>query len=122
MSFCFENLQVWQKARMLTKNIYKVTASFPKREDYNLSNQICRAAVSTASNIVEGTSRSSVKEKLHFCEISYASLMEVMCQLILAYDLGFISADTLNEIRADIEEISRMLNSLRNSFRRKLNS
>ena len=62
--FSFEKLNVWQDARLLVKEIYNLIEIFPKEEKYALSDQLKRAAISVASNIAEGTSRSSYKEKI----------------------------------------------------------
>ena len=75
MDFSFERLAVWQKSRLLVKNIYAITNGFPEREKFGLTDQLRRAAVSISSNLAEGSGRISVKEKIHFCEISYGSLM-----------------------------------------------
>ena len=116
MEFGFEQLLVWQNSRELTRMVYKLTAVFPKEERFGLSDQLRRAAVSIASNIAEGSGRFSLKEKIHFCEIAYGSLMEVNCQLILAIDLGFTDVDDVQAIRDKSEEISRQLSAYRRSM------
>lgn len=87
----FEKLEVWQDARSFVSKIYAITKSFPHEEIYGLTSQIKRASVSVVSNIAEGISRYSKKEKSRFIEISYGSLMEVFCQLVIAKDLNYIS-------------------------------
>lgn len=109
----FERLDVWQLSRKLAVAIYKVCANFPKEEMFGLSNQLKRAAISVASNIAEGTSRISGKDKAHFSTIAFASLMELLNQLIIANDLGFLETEKLAELRASINEISNKLNALR---------
>ena len=116
MDFSFERLAVWQKSRLLVKNIYANTNGFPEREKFGLTDQLRRAAVSISSNLAEGSGRISVKEKIHFCEISYGSLMEVMCQLILSKDLGLITDATINETRPMIEDIGNMLSAYRRAL------
>jgi four helix bundle protein len=86
----FEKLIVWQNARKLVKEIYCLTKSFPLEEKYGLASQIQRAIISVGSNIAEGSSRTSNKDQGHFYQTAYASLMEVLCQLTLCLDLGFI--------------------------------
>jgi len=113
-TYSFEKLDVWQKARVLNSNIYLLTRSFPKDETYGLVQQIRRASVSISSNIAEGTSRRSYKEKARFSNIAYASLMEVLSQIILALDLGYINKNEYQNLRPLIEEIGNKLNSLRN--------
>lgn len=77
--------------------------------------QLRRSSVSVCSNIAEGSSRKTAKDQAGFYSISYSSLMELLSQLIISVDLGWVSADTLSEIRNDIETLSNKLNSLRNS-------
>ena len=114
-TYSFEKLVVWQKSIELAKIIYSVTSQFPKEETYGLSSQIRRAVVSISSNIAEGYVKSSAKEQVRFTEIAYGSLMEVLNQVIIANKIGYIIEDDYLILRQDIEEISRMLNALRNS-------
>ena len=113
--FAFEKLEVWHESRILTKSLYLTMKKFPRCEKFGICSQIQRAAVSICSNIAEGSSRISFKEQKVFYQIAYSSLMEVMNQLILSTDLGYIDTIILNHCRERILRISRMLNSLRNS-------
>jgi len=113
--YSFEKLMVWQKSIELAKQIYSITSNFPKEEIYGLTSQIRRAVISISSNIAEGYVKSSSKEQIRFSEIAYGSLMEVLNQVIIAREIGYISKDNYLNIRQNIEEISRMLNALRNS-------
>lgn len=114
-TYSFEKLDVWQKSRTLVKIIYKLSAKFPYEEKFGLTNQIRRASVSVSSNIAEGNSRFSPKDKAHFFQISFSSLMEVLNQLILANDLKFIEESELIDIRPLIDEIANKLNALYNA-------
>ena len=114
-TYSFEKLVVWQKSIELAKIIYSVTSQFPKEETYGLSSQIRRTVVSISSNIAEGYVKSSAKEQVRFTEIAYGSLMEVLNQVIISNKIGYIIEDDYLILRQDIEEISRMLNALRNS-------
>lgn len=116
MEFSFERLIIWKKSRELVKQVYLLTAKFPKEERYSLSDQLHRAAVSVASNIAEGTGRVSKKEKVHFIEIAYGSLMEVICQISLAIDLGMAEDTDMDEIRPLAEELARQLSAYRRSM------
>lgn len=116
----FEKLIVWQKSIELAKIIYSITSKFPKNETYGLSSQIQRAVVSISSNIAEGYVKYSPKEQMKFLEIAYGSLMEVLNQTIIAKELDYISEADYLIIRQNVEEISRMLNALRNSQLKKL--
>jgi four helix bundle protein len=113
--FSFEKLIAWQKSKDLAVTIYKVTKKFPDEERYGLMSQMRRCSISISSNIAEGTGRNSMKDKARFTEIAFSSLIELLNQLILSYDLNFIAEDQYQLIRKDIEEISRMLNALRKS-------
>jgi|SRR3990167_430106 len=91
MSFRFEKLVVWQEARLLVKEVYKITAKFPKEEQFGLTNQLRRAAVSILLNLAEGANRNSDKEKIRFFEMSHTSIDEVVTGFYVALDLGYIS-------------------------------
>ncbi len=114
MEFGFERLEAWKKSRILVKAIYKLVRNFPTDEKSCLSAQLRRAVISISSNIAEGAGRISTKEKLHFCNIAYGSLMEVTCQLILAEDLGFITSNDNESIRPIIEETERLIRGYHN--------
>lgn len=116
MDFSFERLVIWQKSRELVKQIYLLVSAFPREEKHCLSDQLRRAAVSVPSNIAEGSGRFSIKEKVHFIEIAYGSLMEVICQLTIANDLGFVEEVDLGRIRIIAEELSRQLSAYRRSL------
>ena len=88
--FTFEKLEVWQLARKLVLAIYNISKNFPVNEQYGLTSQINRAVISVASNLAEGSSRISQRDQAHFSQLAYSSLMEVICQLNIAKELGFI--------------------------------
>jgi four helix bundle protein len=108
----FRDLRVWQSAYDLTMSVYALCKSFPRHEQYGLGSQMTRAAVSVCSNIAEGFGRRSVKEKDQFYSIANGSLTELENQLLVAYGVGYITKQTLQEV-ADICSIThRMLNTL----------
>ncbi len=113
--FSFEKLQVWQLSRKFSTEIYRISSLFPKDEIYGLTSQIWRAAISLTSNIAEGSTRISSLEQARFTEIAYGSLLEILNQLIIASDLNYISEKVVNEQRVTIEQLSNMLNKLRQS-------
>ena len=115
-SYQFEKLTAWQKAKELAVAVYQIVNKFPQYEQYALSSQIRRAAISVPSNIAEGTGRVSVKEKIHFLEISYGSLLETYCQLQIAVELNYITLDDLETIKPLFFETSRLISGLRNSY------
>ena len=118
--FSFEGLKVYQVARQLVKDIYLLQNKFPKEERYALGDQVRRAANSITANIAEGSGRQSIKEKIHFVEISFGSMTEVFCELQTACDLGYIHANQLEVLRPQFEEVAKMLSGLRNSINSKL--
>jgi len=118
--YSFEKLTVWQNVRKLTKNLYLCTQNFPAEEKFGLVSQLRRAVVSISSNIAEGSSRNSPKDQAHFYNMAYGSALEVVNQLILAFDLAFISETTYQELRQDLEQITNQLNALEKSIRKKI--
>lgn len=119
--YSFEKLEVWNDARNLVKMIYLHTNNFPERERFGLSSQMQRAVVSIVSNIAEGVSRNSVKEKIRFVELAYGSLMELYCQLYVSVDLDYLTPDTFTLIKAEIDKTANKANALKRSFIKQLN-
>lgn len=115
-AYSFKSLTVYIKAKDLVKDIYNIVKLFPLEERYALSDQLRRAVISVPSNIVEGINRMSNKEKSHFLEIAYASLMEVCCQIDIAKDLGFIDKQTNEDLENKINEIGKLISGLRKSI------
>lgn len=113
-TYSFEKLEVWIEAKSLAKEIYKLTNNFPKEEKFGLTSQLRRATVSICSNIAEGSARKTNKDKAHFTTIGFSSAVEVLNQLILIYELNFITEDTYLKLRKNIESITNKLNALRN--------
>ena len=112
----YRELIVWQKAMDLADEVYALTRRLPKEEQFALSDQLRRAAVSVPSNIAEGMGRFSNKERIHFLEIANGSLMEVMCQTEAALLLGYIDQQLFDEQEAFINETTKMLIALRKHF------
>lgn len=110
MSRNFKEYPVWQKARELNKDIYSL--NLPYAEKKGLIDQIQRASVSISSNIAEGCGRSSNVEFARFLEIALGSAFEVESQLILCFDLGYISESVLNNVEEKVTEIRRQLTGL----------
>ncbi len=107
----FRDLKVWDKAHQLVLEIYKLSHLFPQSEVYGLGSQVRRAAVSVASNIVEGFARRSVRDSMHFYNIAHGSLEEVKYQLLIAVDLQYISQELYRQALALSEEVSKLLRS-----------
>lgn len=119
MEYSFEKLIVWQESRILVKEIYVILKDFPKYEQYALCDQIRRAVISISSNIAEGNAKQSHKEKIHFFEIAFGSLMEVCCQFILARDLEYITTEQYENIKNRIGKVSKLLSGLKSSLENK---
>jgi four helix bundle protein len=117
--FGYRKLVVYIKAREMVRQVYKLLKNFPKEEQFAMCDQLRRASVSVTSNIAEGVNRYSVKEKAHFLEMSCSSLMEVMSQLEIANDLGYISNVDLNNIEVVVADIARLLSGLQRSYKSK---
>ena len=114
--FSFEGLEVYQAARALVREVYLLQNKFPKTETFALGDQIRRSASSVTSNIAEGSGRNSFKEKVHFIEISYGSLMEAFSQLQIAQDLGYITEKDVDGIRPSFINVAKMLSGLKGYF------
>lgn len=112
----FKELKVWQKGRSLVKEVYMMTKQFPEDERFGLTSQLRRSAVSIPSNIAEGSGRGTGKDFSKFLNISLGSAYELETQLILSYDLNYISENTFNGISIKIGEIQKMLHGLGNKF------
>ena len=115
-SFSFEGLEVYKAARILVRDVYLLQHKFPKYEIYALGDQIRRSSSSVTSNIAEGSGRSSYKEKSHFIEIAYGSLMEAFSQLQIAQDLDYLSQEDIDIIRPQFVSVAKMLSGLKNYF------
>jgi four helix bundle protein len=103
-----EDIQVWQKARQLTRKIYEITANGDFAKDYGLKNQIQRASVSMMANIAEGFGRRSDKEFANFLNMDHGSVSEVQSHLYVALDLSYINKSSLAELNGLLDEVSRM--------------
>jgi len=108
--FGFEKLDLYKESKVLITEIYLLTHNYPENEKFGLVSQLRRAAVSVASNIAEGNSRKTSKERLHFMSVAYSSLMEVLCQLDISCDLGYITSEEFKTARTRIETIARLIN------------
>ena len=108
----FTQLLAWKEGHGLVISIYQLVEGFPNKEQFGLSNQICRAAVSITSNIAEGFSRTSKKEKAQFYAMAHGSLSEVQNQLLIARDVGCISNDQFQLLATRSILISKLLNGL----------
>ena len=108
----FRKLNAYIFAKDLVKQVYKLLEKFPREEQYALCDQLRRSVISLPSNIAEGTGRVSSKDQAHFFTIAYGSLMEVLAQMDVACDLGYISTDEFDDIEQLIDTEARLLTGL----------
>jgi four helix bundle protein len=112
MGRSYKDLIAWQKAMDLVTATYRATAAFPKEEQFGLTSQLRRAAVSIPSNIAEGQGRLSENEFRHFLGQARGSLMEVETQLQISQNLGYTQPAQLNDLLNACGEVGRILNGL----------
>lgn len=117
--FSYRDLVAYQRSKALVSEVYGALESFPKKETYALCDQLRRAVISIPSNIAEGMGRTSIKEQIHFIEIAFGSLYEVMCQIELAKDLNYITEVQFKEIEESVQNVAKPLSGLR-SKRKKI--
>ena len=115
--FGYRKLIAYQKAKEIVKRTYKLLKKFPAEERYAMCDQMRRASVSITSNIAEGVNRFSIKDKAHFIEIAYGSLMEVSSQFEIAEELDYITTADRQNMDQLIEEDARLLSGLLNSYK-----
>ena len=120
--FFYKKLEAYKQAKEFTIFVYSLLKKFPAYEQYAICNQLRRAAVSIPSNIAEGMGRMSVKERIHFLEISYASIMEVICQLDISCSLGYISETELMNAESLAATLTKVMSGLRKSLENKINN
>jgi len=113
----FIDLNAWRSGHVLVLEIYKITQKFPTIEKFGLSDQIRRTTVSITSNISEGFSRQTKKDKLNFYHISLGSLSEVQNQIIIARDLKYIDNNSYINLKTQTITISKLLNGLIKSLK-----
>ena len=109
---CFEDLNAWKKARLLTRLIYRVSAEGQFRRDFSLRDQIRRASISAMSNIAEGFDRNGNPEFRRFLTYAKGSTGEVKSQLYVALDAGFISDEVFEEAYESADEVSRLISGM----------
>jgi four helix bundle protein len=108
----FRDLHAWQKGHALAINIYTITQDFPSSEQFGLTNQIRRSSVSVTSNIAEGFSRKSRKDKQHFYQIALGSLTELQSQLDIAHDINYLNKEIYVSVSEMTDVVHKLLNGL----------
>lgn len=115
----FTDLYTWQEGHKLVLAIYKETEMFPDKERYGITDQMRRAVVSITSNIAEGFSRRSSKEKSRFYNIAQASSVELQNQLIISRDVGYLTDGKFTEITDQLITVNKLLSGLLKATRDK---
>jgi four helix bundle protein len=113
--YSFEKLECWQQARRLAVWTYQSTKDFPADERFGLISQMRRASISIASNIAEGSARKTSKDQAHFSTVAYSSTIELLNDLIISSDLGYLTPDFYLEGREMIEKQTLLIPTLRNA-------
>lgn len=108
----FQDLIAWQEGHKLALVVYDITIRFPSRESYSLVDQMRRCAISITSNIAEGFSRKSKKEKMQFYYMSLGSTTELQNQLILSRDLKYVNNLIFSNINEQIIKVHKLINGL----------
>jgi four helix bundle protein len=113
-----EEIEVWQKARELVREVYSVSRQGQFARDFALRDQIRRAAVSIMSNIAEGYGRGGTKEFIQFLSVAKGSVSEVMSQLYVALDQGYLDSEGFYKLSTLADETGKMIGGLMNYLRR----
>lgn len=113
----FTDLIAWKEGHSLVTNTYSLTSKFPRTEDYALTSQIRRCIVSVTSNIAEGFSRQSRKEKIHFYYTALGSLSEFQNQLLVARDVNYCSQTDFSRLAEQTVQVSKLINGLIKALR-----
>lgn len=108
----FSDLKTWQEGHQLVLMIYKITDEFPKNEIFNLTSQMRRCVTSITSNIAEGFSRKSSKEKSQFYYVALSSLTELQNQLIISRDLNYFQKEMFNQLSEQTIKVQKLVNGL----------
>ena len=108
----YQDLLVWQGSMDLVERVYRLTASFPRSEQWELTSQMRRAVISVPSNIAEGYGRQATGEYRHHLSIGRGSLLELETQVLLSKRLKYLQPSDADSVITEIEQISKMLATL----------
>jgi four helix bundle protein len=115
----FEDIQAWQQARILVREVYKSCAKGQLSRDFGFKDQLCRAAVSSMSNIAEGFAKKSDRDFAHFLDIARGSITEVQSLLYVALDVGYLDKNEFDKLREMIEKIASLISGLTSYLRKR---
>lgn len=113
----FRRLKIWERGMEIVKKTYSLSKQLPVEERFGLASQITRAAVSIPSNIAEGSSRTTDKEKKRFAEIALGSAFELETQLLIIKEIGMPNPEDWNKLMECLHEEQRMINSFINTLK-----
>ncbi|MEK7251945.1 MAG: four helix bundle protein [Actinomycetota bacterium] len=116
------NLTVWQRASDVAESVYRLTGEFPRAEMFGLTAQMRRAAISVVSNIAEGAARGSDPEFRRFLDIAMGSAGELQAQLDISQRLGFGAPELFSLANNQVDEVKRMLASLKRTVQKRVNA
>lgn len=108
----FTDLIAWKEGHQLVLAIYKASTTFPKDERFGLTDQLRRAAVSVTSNIAEGFSRHTAKEKTQFYYLSKGSVTEIQNQLLICRDIQYLNPEAFNHLANQTVVVHKLINGL----------
>lgn len=116
MKHNFKNLNIWKLSIDLADDIYSITESFPKNEEFGLKSQLRRCAVSVSSNIAEGSSRNSNKDFNRFLEISLGSLYEMYTQITICKMRNYLEKERIELLEQKIQELQKMISGFQKKY------
>jgi four helix bundle protein len=114
-----KNLDAWKEAMRLAELVYSHTESFPQKEQYGLTSQLRRAAVSVPSNIAEGAARHTTQEFIRFVATARGSIAEIETQILLARTFGYLSHENADIVLKQLDSVARLSTKLFQSLKQK---
>jgi len=112
----YRDLEIWRKGILLSRDIYRLIEGYPEKERFGIISQMQRAAVSVPANIAEGWARTGAKEFAHFLNIANGSLAELHTFLVVSGELGYLGRDNFSVYEKRVEELQKMIYSLKKSL------
>lgn len=111
-NYTHKDLDVWKLSMEVVFSVYRFTDKFPNKEQFGLTNQIRRCAVSIPSNIAEGSARKGNTEFIQFLHIALGSLAELETQLLIANGLNYLTQSEFDDLNQDLQKVGKLLNGL----------
>ncbi|NQT65166.1 MAG: four helix bundle protein [FCB group bacterium] len=108
----FQDMPIWQESMKIAVKIFEMSEPFPKKEDYGLTSQIRRAALSISANIAEAFGRYHIKDKINFYYFARGSVTETQSHLIYCKKVNYLNSEIVSQLISELEEISKSLNKI----------